>query len=184
MAVDLQRAEEGGAIDVSEWGGSRELDALFHDCYLTLRRIARGHLRNERQHHTLSSGGLVHEVYLKLKNLADQQWDSPTAMLAASSQAMRQVLIDSARRKRAAKRQADPALADSMTAQQAEHLIALDDVLRRLSELDDQAGKMAEMRGYGGLSLEEAAAALGLSYATARRRWDFAKAWLRRELAR
>lgn len=165
------------------------LEALFQRCYATLRHLARRHLRQEREDHTLSSAALIHEAYLKLLELERVPWRSEAHFLGVASCAMRRLLVDSARRKRALKRQSPVAASggpaevlEPLTDAEAERLLVLEDVLSRLAEVDAVAGRAAELRYFGGLSLEEVAEALELSYATARRRWDFAKAWLRREL--
>lgn len=167
----------------------QSLDELFRRHYPSLRELARYQLRRERPDHTLSSSSLIHEVYLKLLELRQQQWRDEAHFMAVASGVMRRVLVDSARRKRALKRQAgsEPVPAEQaeelLTDAQAERLLLLEETLERLSQEDEMAGRLVELRYFGGLSVEECAGALELSYATARRRWEFAKAWLRRHQA-
>jgi len=152
-----------------------------------LRLLARHHLRRERGEHTLQSTALVNEVYLRL---LDQGLtvENRTHFFAVSSHLMRQILVDYARRHRAAKRGEG---FERITLSEAEallpeaknfDLLALDDALNELGRADPQLIKIVEMRFFGGLSIEESALVLGISQSTVKREWATARAWLHREL--
>jgi RNA polymerase sigma factor (TIGR02999 family) len=174
-------------IDAS--GGNRDaFDKLLPIVYAELRRVARRQLSHERTGHTLDSVALVHEAYLKLIVQGSVQWQNRAHFFAIAARAMRGILVDHARARSAAKRNGGAVavslddVPDIMSDERAEHLIALDEALGRLAEVNDEACQLVECRYFAGLTLEEAAVVLGLSVATARRRWDFAKVWLKREL--
>ena len=155
-----------------------------------LRRQAARHLRRERQDHTLQTTALVHEAYLKLVGQRNVRWESRTHFFAIASQAMRRILVDYARARKRAKRGGDDirlslAAADQAAGdQQAFDLITLDEALKRLAAIDEQQSRVVELRYFSGLSLEETAAILNISRATAAREWNMARAWLHRELTR
>jgi RNA polymerase sigma factor (TIGR02999 family) len=163
------------------------LDRLLPLVYGELRRQARAHLRRERPGHTLQPTALVHEAFLRLVGQRGAQWQNRRQFFAVASQAMRRALVDHARARSAAKRGAGltrVALADA--AQAAAPLdvdvLALDQALGRLERLDPRQVRVVELRYFGGLSAEEAAAALDVSLATVNRDWAMARAWLFREL--
>lgn len=155
--------------------------------YDELRQMAAGYLRQERLDHTLQPTALVHEAYLKLvdQNIAD--WKDRRHFFAVAARAMRQVLIDYARRHRAAKRggnrlkftldQAPAPLAPATV-----DLVALDDAMAELERLDARKSRVVELRFFGGLTNEEAAGELGVSPKTTEADWYMARAWLRRAL--
>lgn len=170
--------------------GDREaLDALVPLVYDELKRIAQRYLRNERHGHTLQSTALVHEAYVRLTNQQLPQWQNRAHFFAVAAQLMRQILVDHARAHRADKRGGG---ACKLTMEEAEQspqkvdvdVIALDDALKTLSELDVQQGKVVELKFFGGLSIEETAEVLGVSASTVKRDWITARAWLHRELDR
>lgn len=168
-------------------GDRTAFDRLFPLVYGELRRVAHWQLSRERTDHTLDSVALVNEAYLRLVN-SPVDCDNRSHFFAVAARAMRTILIDYARARLAEKRGSgatvlplDQATA-VLTDDKAEHLVALDDALHRLEAVNREASQTVECRYFAGLSLEEAAQALDLSVATVRRRWDFAKAWLRREL--
>lgn len=174
-------------IDLS--AGRREaLDELLPVVYQELRRIARRQLARERSGHTLDSVALVNEAYMKLVDHEGIPWQNRAHFFGTAARAMRNILIDYARMRMAQKRGGGirPAPLEHvehlLKEDEAEHLLALDEALQRLDEINTDAGKIVEYRYFGGLTLEEAAAVIGLSYGTARRRWDYAKAFLNREL--
>ncbi len=155
---------------------------LFEAVYDDLRRIAAKHMRRERVGHSLQPTALVHEAYLRLVGRV-QEFRDTGHFFAVASHAMRLLLVDHARRKRAAKR--DPwTIVDlpgeqwAYNAAQPETILALDDALGRLAELDERKCRIVEMRFFGGLSEEHIAQTLGISIRTVRREWAFAKAWL------
>lgn len=180
----MKRAQQPeGLAEAAGQERSASLEELFQQCYAALRQLAHHYLRQEREAPTLSSSGLLHEVYLKLAELEQREWRGEAHLLGVAAHTMRRVLVDSARRRRAAKRQVGEEVVEELTEAQAERLLLLQEALERLAVEDEAAAKVAELRCFGGLGLEECAQALELSYATVRRRWEFAKAWLRRELA-
>ena len=170
-------------------GDAGALDQLLPRVYGELRRIARGRLRRERPGHTLAVTDLVHEAYLKLLPVERVDWRNRAHFFAIASRAMRNVLVDHAVRRGAAKRGAGATLAgldDGVSAaveQPLDDLIALGQALDRLERLDARQAQVVECRFFGGLSLEETATALNTSPATVSRDWTFARAWLHHELA-
>jgi RNA polymerase sigma-70 factor, ECF subfamily len=175
-------------LDSLSSGDRRVLDVLFPLVYAELRRLARHQLANERPGHTLDSVALVNEAYLKLVDQGDVRAQNRAHFFAISARAMRAILVDYARARNAAKRggggTAVPLdeVQELLSDEQAEHVEALDEALARLTAVNEEAGRTVECLYFGGLTLEETATALGLSVATVRRRWSFAKAWLGREL--
>jgi RNA polymerase sigma factor (TIGR02999 family) len=171
-------------------GDAAALEQLLPRVYGELRRIARIRLRRERSAHTLAATDLVHEAYLKLLPVERVDWRSRAHFFAIASRAMRNVLVDHAVRRGAAKRGAGATLlaiedagADAAREQPLEDLIALSEALGRLEQLDARQAQVVECRFFGGLSLEETAEALHTSAATVSRDWTFARAWLHNELA-
>ena len=169
--------------------GDREaLARLFPLVYGDLRKRAEGYLRKERSGHTLQPTALVNEAYLKLVDQARVKWQNRAHFYAVASRAMREVLVEYARRHRAAKRGAGETRValgdgDAVTPPRSLDLLALDVALDRLSALDERQGKLVELRVFGGLTIEEAAEALGISPATVSREWKHAEAWLTREMS-
>jgi RNA polymerase sigma factor (TIGR02999 family) len=168
-------------------GDARALESLMSLVYHELRRLARHYLSGERAEHTLQSTALVHEAYIRLVDWRNVEWQNRAHFFGVAAQMMRRVLVDRARERQAAKRGSgavkltlDHAL--EMPAVDQIDLQALDQALTRLEELDPQQGKIVELRFFGGLSIEETAAALDISAATVKRSWNAARAWLRREL--
>jgi RNA polymerase sigma factor (TIGR02999 family) len=155
--------------------------------YGELRRVARRYLRKERPDHTLQSGALVHEAYLRLLREKTPQWENRAHFFGFAAQLMRHILVDHARSRNAAKRGAGVprlALDEEMALSRGRDLdlLALDDALNRLAELDPQQSKLIELRFFGGLSIEETAVVLNISPATVKREWTTARAWLQREM--
>lgn len=169
-------------------GDATALDRLLPRVYEELRRIARARLGRERPDHTLAATELVHEAFLKLVPLDQVSWQNRAHFFAIASRAMRNVLVDHAVRRAAAKRGGGtPAVTipddGSVTEASIEDLITLSDALERLEQLDARQARVVECRFFGGLSLDETAEALNISPATVSREWTFARAWLHRELA-
>ena len=187
-----------GAHAVTEllraWGaGDAEAgEALVPLVYAELRRQARMALRREGEGHTLQATALVHEAWLRLAGQHGAHWESRTQFLAIAAQMMRRVLVSHARTRRALKRggggtqvtlgHAGDAAAAPHAAPDAADVLALDDALARLATLDPRKARLVELRYFAGLSIPEAAAALGISPATVGREWAVARMWLRREL--
>ena len=169
--------------------GDREaLERLVPLVYKELREIAHYHLQRERPGHTLQSAALVHEAYLRLADQKPFEADSRAHFLAVASRLMRQILVDYARGHAAAKRGADLRVeldaALILPQERNAEVIALDEALKTLSQIDEQQGQIVEMRFFGGLSIEEIGEVLGLSRSTVKREWNVAKAWLVREMRR
>ncbi len=183
-------AEEISELLIAWGNGNRAaLNQLMPLVYDELRRLAHHYLARERAAHTLQTTALVNEVYLKLVNERAMQWQNRAHFFAVAAQLMRIVLVDYARHRNYAKRGGgaqrvsfDEALAVSN--EQTAELIALDDALNTLAVLDERKSKVAELRFFGGLSVEETAEVLKVSSVTVMREWRLAKAWLHRELSR
>ncbi len=168
-----------------EWqhGDSAALDKLTPLIYNELRRIAHRYMRRERDGHTLQTTALVNEAYMRLAGEQRIDWQSRAHFFAVTSQVMRRVLIDHARRRHYAKREAQHVpLAEVegvlMSHKRAAELVALDEALDELAALDPRKSRVVELRYFGGLSIEETANVLEVSPVTVRRDWRVAKAWL------
>ena len=154
--------------------------------YDELRRLAAGYMRRERPGQTLQPTALVHEVYLRLAE-AGIPWRDERHFVGIAARSMRQILVERARARGAQKRWAGldrVSLTESLVHATAEDamLPALDEALRRLEQIDAEQARIVDLRYFAGLSVEEAADALGMSPATLKRRWSLARAWLFREL--
>ena len=170
-------------------GNKEAVDRLLPLVYPELHRIAANYFRRERRDHTLQPTALVNEAYMKL---VDQRLvngpEDKLQFLGVAAIVMRRILLKHARSRHAAKRGSAPQavpLDDAMLVceQRAEELIAIDDALSRLAELDSEQARLVELRFFGGLSFDEAAEMLGLSLATVKRRWASARAWLANQVA-
>jgi RNA polymerase sigma factor (TIGR02999 family) len=171
------------------WAGGDQaaLERLLPRVYRELRRIAGHHMQNEQPGRTIQATALVHEAYLKLIDVDNVDWQHRAHFFAVSSQIMRRILLDRARRRVAAKRGGKGAKVNldeipDVSGDRAEELIALDAALDTLSKLDARKAQVIEMRFFGGLSVEETAAALKVSQDTVLRDWRLARAWLLAEL--
>jgi RNA polymerase sigma factor (TIGR02999 family) len=175
---------------LAKWraGDQEALDALVPLVYNELRKAAHRYLRNERPAHTLQSTALVHEAYLRLRRQEVQEFENRAHFLAISAQLMRQILVEYARGRNAAKRNAGyrVVLDDTVNLFKARSvdLVALDDALKELARLDPRQSRVVELRFFGGLSTEETAAVLGVSSATVKRDWSTARIWLRHQMTR
>jgi RNA polymerase sigma factor (TIGR02999 family) len=176
-------------LDAAAAGDRKAAADLLPLVYDELRKLAAARMAAELPDQTLQPTALVHEAYLRLVGPADGiRWDSRGHFFAAAAEAMRRVLVDTARRKRTEKHGGnhrrvelpdvpdEPEVAD-------ENLLALDAALTRLAAEDPAAARVVELRYFAGLSIEDVAAALGLSRATAYRHWTYARAWLRDAVA-
>jgi len=187
-------ADVTGLLVAWSEGDSAALDALLPVVYAELRRQARRALRREAAGHTLQPTALVHEAYLKLVDQRPDRWQSRAQFFAVAARCMRQVLVDAARTRRAAKRGggARPiTLSDGLAGAPAaggeaigDDVLALDAALTRLAALDPEQARLVELRYFAGLTLDDTAATLGVSPATVSREWTVARRWLRRELIR
>lgn len=168
-------------------GDEESLRRLLPAVYDELHRLARRHLLKERPNHTLQSTALVHEAYLRLIKQDPIRFESREHFFGVAAHLMRQILVDYARRRNAAKRDGgyqlslneELAFAKARTVD----LVALDDALNGLSKLDPQQGRVVELRFFAGLSIEETSRILGVSPATVKRDWATAKVWLHREMS-
>lgn len=170
-------------------GGDRAvLDALFQHVYDELRRLA-SRVRGGGAGDTLCTTALVNEAYMKLVRSANIEWQDRAHFFAVAARAMRQILVDAARR-RAREKHGGAVSSWAVTFDERIHaapvraaeLLALDDALERLMAIDERQARVVEQRFFAGLSVPETAAALGVSEATVHRDWRAARAWLRREL--
>jgi RNA polymerase sigma-70 factor, ECF subfamily len=170
--------------------GSKDAEArLLAVLYDELRRLASSYLRRERPDHTLQPTALVHEAYLRLVEQSQQNWQNRAHFLAVSAHVMRQILVDHARQRKAAKRggQERPLPLDETMVpgtQRAEELVALDDALCRLETIDQRQSQVVELRFFGGLTEEEISHILGISVRTIKRDWNVARAWLHAEMTK
>jgi RNA polymerase sigma factor (TIGR02999 family) len=151
-----------------------------------LRRLAQGYLRLERPDHTLQPTALVNEAYLRLIDWNNTGWQNRAHFVGVTAQLMRRILVDYARRRGSVKRGREQVKIsigeEAASAERDVDLVALDEALRRLADIDQRKSQIIEMRFFGGLSVEETAEALAISPRTVRREWSLAQAWLFREL--
>jgi RNA polymerase sigma factor (TIGR02999 family) len=169
-------------------GDQSAADRLLPLVYDQLRKAAQMQMDGERKNHTLSSTALVHEAYLKLIGPREVPWASRAHFYAAAAEAMRRILLDHAKGRARIKRggpglrtEAIVDVADLAT-QEPEEIVRFDEAFRRLEVESPDGAAVARLRFYAGLSIEQTAAALGLSTSTVDRRWAFARAWLFRQL--
>jgi RNA polymerase sigma factor (TIGR02999 family) len=172
-------------------GDRLALDRVMPVVHAELKRLARVRLRGEARNRTLQPTALVNEVYLRLLPLDAMSWRDRAHFFAMASRLMRRVLVDAGRARRADKRgrsrvrvSLDEARVAAPQPELMPDVLALDEALTRLTALDDRKARVVELRFFGGLSVEEAAEALGVSVETVARDWRFAKLWLRREISR
>jgi RNA polymerase sigma factor (TIGR02999 family) len=176
-------------LSAIEQGDPRAAHQLLPLVYEELRKLAAQQLSHERPGQTLQATALVHEAYLRLVGgQPEAGWDSRGHFFAAAAEAMRRILVESARRKGRQKRGGGLARVDLEDAELAcrmppHELLALDEALARLAVEDPVKARLIELRFFAGLTLDEAAKALGISAVTAKRYWRYARAWLHREVA-
>ena len=174
---------------LADWsrGDSSALNRLLPLVYAELRRIAARQLRRERVGHTLQPTALVHEVYLRIVDQRQVDWQNRAHFFGVAAQAMRRILVDHARRRGAGKRgEGVPCISvddvGEVPAPNDIPILALDLALDRLQKVDPELARIVELRAFAGLTIEEAAHVLKVSSSTAKRDWRTAKAWLTREL--
>lgn len=170
-------------LNAIERGDAEATHTLLPAVYEELRQMADRKLLNEGPGHTLQATALVHEAYLRLMGSEDNNWPSRTYFFGAAAEAMRRILVEHARRKKSKKRggdrrRVDFASADVMAEESPDDLIAMDEALTKFSEADPIKAELVKLRFFAGLSFEQAAELLDISPATARRHWDYARAWL------
>lgn len=170
--------------------GRKDVEApLFSLVYEELRRIAAGYLRRERRDHTLQPTALVHEAYLRLVDQSEQNWENRAHFVGIGAHLMRQILVDYARKRLTDKRGGaeQHVTLDEMTiggAMLSDDVLALDEALSKLEEIDSRQSQIVEMRFFGGLTEEEIGKHLGLSTRTIKREWSVARAWLYAEITK
>jgi RNA polymerase sigma factor (TIGR02999 family) len=169
-------------------GDTNAMDRLFPLVYEELRRMAHAQLRRERPGHTLGTTGLVHETYVRLVDQTRVEWRDRGHFFVAAAWAMRRILVDYARRNRAARRGGGSVRLtlneDLPAAERGEMLLALDEALGRLAALDRRLSQVVECRYFGGLTEQETAEALGVTRRTIQRDWAKARGWLYLEMNR
>ena len=170
-------------------GDTSALDRLMPIVYDELRRLAHRYMGGERPRHVLQTTALVNEVYLRLIDSSRVRWQNRAHFFAVSAQLMRRVLVDVARSRKGQKRgggalhvSLDEAIVGAT--ERSGDLVALDDALTALAATDERASRVVELRFFGGLSMEDAAEVLGVSPETVKRDWNWAKAWLLREMSK
>jgi RNA polymerase sigma factor (TIGR02999 family) len=174
-------------LDAAAAGDRHAAAELLPLVYDEIRALAASWLAAEAPGQTLQATALVHEAYLRLIGPEDNCWDSRSHFFAAAAQAMRRILVESARSRRRLKRGGRRVrielldMADSL-AEDPDLLLSLDELLSRLAEEDDAAARLAQLHLFGGLSVEEAGQVLGLTRPVAYRNWKYARAWLREAL--
>jgi RNA polymerase sigma factor (TIGR02999 family) len=173
-----------GAIDQGDPHAAAQLLPLVYD---ELRRLAAQKLASEKPGQTLQATALVHEAYVRLVGAEAQPWNSRGHFFGAAAEAMRRILVDSARQKRAVRhggdrQRLDLDLAEPAAPARSEDLLALDEALEQLAAKDRQKAELVKLRYFAGLTMEDAALALGISLATAHRWWNYARAWLHQQI--
>ena len=187
---EASRTEEVNALILAwQQGDEAALSRLIPLVYQELRRVARARLRSEPPGHILQTTALVHEAYLRLVDVDRLNVRNRTHLLALAARLMRQVLVDHARRRRALKRGGDPTLVSLSdvsipTDTAGVDVLALDEALDELSSDDPRLSRLVELKFFAGLTIAEAAQALGVSTATVERDWTVARAWLYERLSR
>jgi RNA polymerase sigma factor (TIGR02999 family) len=171
------------------WGSGDEaaLARITEHVYPELRLMARRYMKNEAGGNSLQATALVHEVYLRLVDVASVEWQARAQFFAIAAQMMRRILVDAARTRGSRRRDGIPLKVNldesAVLSPAAERsILALDDALTAFSQMAPRQAKVVELRYFGGLTEEEIEAALKISLRTIRRDWDFAKSWLMREL--
>jgi RNA polymerase sigma factor (TIGR02999 family) len=171
------------------WGNGNQAarDELMPLVYEELRHLAHRYMGRERAGHTLQTSALVNEAYLRLIDQKEVHWQNRAHFFGIAAQMMRRILVDYARKRRFGKRGGDGQtvpLEEAMMVSESRvaGVVALDDALKSLSELDGRKSQIVELRFFGGLSIEETAEVLNVSPGTVMRDWTLAKAWLRREM--
>jgi RNA polymerase sigma factor (TIGR02999 family) len=185
LTVDSQVSETTQLLLAWADGDAAALDALAPRVYQELRRMALNFMRREREKHTLQATALVHEVYLKLIDAQNVDWEGKAHFFAICAQMMRRILVDAARKRATSKHggglgriNLDDVPHLNLSKSSDRRLIALNDALDELTEADPRKAKVVELRYFGGLSVEETAAVLRVSVETVTRDWRLARGWL------
>jgi RNA polymerase sigma-70 factor (ECF subfamily) len=187
--VAATRPDVTRLLNDASGGDEDALNRLLPLVYGELRELAVRHMQSERSDHTLQPTALAHEAYLRLVGASEISWKSRAQFFAVAAQAMRRILVDHARKRKSAKRGGGRArvplefIHEPTVTDRKEYVLAVDEALQRLVEIDPQATRVVELRFFGGLAVEEIAQVLGVSDRTVKRDWHMAKAWLLREIA-
>ena len=184
------QSPEGITQLLIDWGKGDQaaLERLMPLVYSELRHLASNYLRRERAEHTLQPTALVNEAYLKLVDQRNARWQNRAHFFGIAAQLMRRILVDHARQRQAVKRggvdqqRLSITSAEAFVKQPEVDLLALNEALDELAQMDPQHSRIVELKFFGGLSIEETAEVLGISHATVERDWKLARAWLRRQL--
>ena len=174
-------------LNAIEQGDPKAAGQLLPLVYDELRKLAASRMANEAPGQTLQPTALVHEAWLRLGGAPDQAWESRAHFFGAAAEAMRRILIENARRKKALRHGAGQAQLDVQEVEIAasapdDQLLAIDEALNKLATLDKEKAELVKLRFFVGMTIEEAAAVLGISEATAKRWWIYARAWLYAEI--
>jgi len=174
-------------LNALEQGDPHAADQLLPLVYGELRKLAACKMANELPGQTLQPTALVHEAWLRLTDKEDRAWDSRAHFFGAAAEAMRRILIENARRKKALRHGAGQPRLDLQQLEIAapapdDEMLAIDEALNKFAALDQDKAELVKLRFFGGLTIEEAAAVLRISEATAKRWWAYARAWLHTEV--
>jgi len=174
-------------LDSVREGRTGAAEQLFRIVYDELRKLAAAQMRSERTGHTLQPTALVHEAFIRLVKDDQARWDNRAHFFGAAAEAMRRILVDHARARLAVRRGGDRrkvSLDDTpdLVLDRAGEVLGVDEALTRLAAIDARKARLVELRFFGGLGIEEAAAVLGISPRSVKRDWSYAKAWLYREM--
>jgi RNA polymerase sigma factor (TIGR02999 family) len=178
-------------LNAIEQGDAKAADKLLPLVYEELRRLAAQKMSHEPPGQTLQATALVHEAYIRLVGSQDQNWRGRTHFFAAAAEAMRRILIDNARRKKSLKRgggfnkiEIEDSIMTNNKSSKIDELIALDEALKKLEGIDKVKADLVKLRFFTGLTIEQSAAILGISHATAERYWDYTRSWLHLEITK
>ena len=181
-------ADEGPSLTRDDDRGGADREALLDAAYDRLRELAADQLRHERPGHTLQPTALVHEAYLKLVGQADLRFSSRNQFFVLAARAMRSILVDHARTRNRAKRGGGlkrfsiDVVEPAGRERDSVDMLALDEALGELADLDDGQARLVELRFFAGMTAENAAEVLGISRSTTAQEWRLARAWLKRRL--
>ncbi|MEO8592584.1 MAG: sigma-70 family RNA polymerase sigma factor [Candidatus Solibacter sp.] len=187
MSIEADAGEITYLLKAWASGDEAALVRLTEQVYPELRLMARRYMKNEAQGNSLQATVLVHEVYLRLVGVTNVEWEARAQFFAVAAQMMRRILVDAARQRGSRRRDGIPLKVEldetAMLSPAADRaILALDEALTAFSQVAPRQAKVVELRYFGGLTDEEIVAAMKISTRTARRDWQFAKAWLLREL--
>jgi RNA polymerase sigma factor (TIGR02999 family) len=174
-------------LEAAQRGDAKAADELLPLVYAELRRLAAHKMANEAPGQTLQPTALVHEAWLRLTGGEERKWDNCGHFFAAAAEAMRRILIDNARRKRALRhgggqRRQDIQEVEIAVEMKEDELLAMNEALEKFAALDKPKAELVKLRYFAGLTIEQAAETLGISAPTAKRHWTYARAWLYREI--